>query len=283
MRRFMLINASSVVLAVVAMACTAWSSVADAHRRFPVRWDEPRISATIKPGETQQFDVTLTAAYDLPQMSVFVGPKLRPYVTSTATVGPLKRGQSGVVTLIVKGPIDAAATTESGVVSLALQSPKFPIKVPLPRPLTMSVTVVCPCLPPDPGEAGKMTLEGIDSDHDGVRDDVQRFIATLHPNSARAQSALRQDAVTTQNALLTQTPDQTRALIPEMTRSQECLEYVGVPDTSRKAVTAMLINTAERYRAWAADEGRSSGAGWLVKPMSEWKASCAVDPDAFQN
>ncbi|WP_345971852.1 hypothetical protein [Sulfurimonas diazotrophicus] len=31
-------------------------------------------------------------------------------------------------------------------------------------------------LPPDPGEAGKETLLGIDSNHDGVRDDVERWI-----------------------------------------------------------------------------------------------------------
>lgn len=32
-------------------------------------------------------------------------------------------------------------------------------------------------LPPDPGAAGKKTLAGIDSDQDGVRDDIQRFLA----------------------------------------------------------------------------------------------------------
>jgi len=32
-------------------------------------------------------------------------------------------------------------------------------------------------LPPNPGEAGKATLQGIDSDNDGVRDDIQRYIA----------------------------------------------------------------------------------------------------------
>jgi hypothetical protein len=32
-------------------------------------------------------------------------------------------------------------------------------------------------LPPDPGEAGLAILAGIDSDEDGVRDDVQRLLA----------------------------------------------------------------------------------------------------------
>jgi len=47
-------------------------------------------------------------------------------------------------------------------------------------------------LPPDPGEAGKATLAGIDSDHDGVRDDVQREIFFLVPDSERLRMGLTQ-------------------------------------------------------------------------------------------
>src|SRR5688572_12980807 len=45
-------------------------------------------------------------------------------------------------------------------------------------------------LPPDPSDAGKVTIEGIDSDHDGVRDDVQRFIAGAYPDSPKIQLLL---------------------------------------------------------------------------------------------
>lgn len=38
-------------------------------------------------------------------------------------------------------------------------------------------------LPPDPGEAGKSTIEGLDSDGDCVRDDIERVIAELLPYS----------------------------------------------------------------------------------------------------
>jgi hypothetical protein len=37
-------------------------------------------------------------------------------------------------------------------------------------------------IPPDPGEAGKATLEGIDSDNDGVRDDIERWIVLENEN-----------------------------------------------------------------------------------------------------
>ncbi len=48
--------------------------------------------------------------------------------------------------------------------------------------------------PPDPGEAGKATIEGIDADQDGVRDDVQRWIYAYVPEHPDRQMALRKKA-----------------------------------------------------------------------------------------
>lgn len=45
-------------------------------------------------------------------------------------------------------------------------------------------------LPPDPGPAGKLTIDGVDIDKDGVRDDVQRWIAENWGHSALAVKAL---------------------------------------------------------------------------------------------
>ena len=47
-------------------------------------------------------------------------------------------------------------------------------------------------LPPDPGAAGKATLAGIDAGGDGVRDDVQRWIALTYPNSQKTRAVLTQ-------------------------------------------------------------------------------------------
>ena len=45
-------------------------------------------------------------------------------------------------------------------------------------------------LPPDPGEAGKATPDGIDADKDGMRDDVQRWIVTEWSHSPIAVKQL---------------------------------------------------------------------------------------------
>ncbi|MDR0305197.1 MAG: hypothetical protein LBH98_10610 [Chitinispirillales bacterium] len=43
-------------------------------------------------------------------------------------------------------------------------------------------------LPPDPGAAGKKTVLGIDSDGDGVRDDIQIEVTKLIPNDPYARA-----------------------------------------------------------------------------------------------
>ncbi|MBI3534371.1 MAG: hypothetical protein HY072_02640, partial [Deltaproteobacteria bacterium] len=45
---------------------------------------------------------------------------------------------------------------------------------------------------PDPEKNGKKTIEGIDSDHDGLRDDVQRWIYARYPKDEKKRKALRQ-------------------------------------------------------------------------------------------
>ncbi|MFQ3613864.1 MAG: hypothetical protein SNJ68_09160 [Cyanobacteriota bacterium] len=59
-----------------------------------------------------------------------------------------------------------------------------------------------PNLPPDPGEEGKRTLEGIDADGDGVRDDVQRAIYRLEPRDERKRRAMLQYARGLQRMML---------------------------------------------------------------------------------
>lgn len=79
-------------------------------------------------------------------------------------------------------------------------------------------------LPPDPGEAGKATLSGIDSDHDGVRDDVQRWIALTYPNSAKERAALTQGALAIQ-VWIASGGNSTQTDIQKLSRAIDCIDY----------------------------------------------------------
>ena len=56
-------------------------------------------------------------------------------------------------------------------------------------------------LPPDPGAEGKKTLLGIDTDGDGVRDDIQRYIYLTYPDDKKLRLGLTYYAIEFQGVL----------------------------------------------------------------------------------
>ena len=83
-----------------------------------------------------------------------------------------------------------------------------------------------PGFPPDPGQEGRKTLEGIDSDHDGLRDDVQRWIYAHYPNDEFKRKALRQFAIQYQAVMKVTEPltrDEKYAWFKQMSRAGYCL------------------------------------------------------------
>ena len=141
-------------------------------------------------------------------------------------------------------------------------------------------------LPPDPGEAGKTTLEGIDSDTDGIRDDIQRSIAMTYPDSQKTRSALRQAAIALQNAILN-SPDEESALrnTEKEARASECIRYIH-PDSGREIdnmLMAEFLNTPERSRAYLEFDSKLAGHVFGTKDLDEYKTSCNFDPDLMED
>ena len=57
-------------------------------------------------------------------------------------------------------------------------------------------------LPPDPGEAGKATLAGVDSNNNNTRDDMEIAIYGRYPNDSDKRDALNRGARVLQDAVL---------------------------------------------------------------------------------
>ena len=139
-------------------------------------------------------------------------------------------------------------------------------------------------LPPDPGDAGKATLEGIDSDGDGVRDDVQRWIAINFSNSEKTRAALTQDAKAMQQFLLdaaNSAKSLNNALL--MSGSISCLTYVQQKNFYGIATEhkAKMLNTYERSKAWIQADGHLSGH--MFADIADEKSSCDFNPDLMAN
>ena len=139
-------------------------------------------------------------------------------------------------------------------------------------------------LPPDPGAAGETTLEGIDSDGDGVRDDVQRYIALQYPDSAKRRAALTQLAISLQEQLTsTQTREQAFIAALRSTRAIECLAYVDgnrdmqAINNDAISLQAEVLDTEMRWEAYRLFDEQIGGEVVELMPLDQQDASCAFD------
>jgi hypothetical protein len=129
-----------------------------------------------------------------------------------------------------------------------------------------------PNLPPDPGEAGKQTLEGIDADGDGVRDDVQRWIYRRYPNDELKRKAMLRYAKALQASIVNvdrDSRDQVRARVLDGFRAIRCarLAFGGANEfdlidevaEARREVQFQMLNTQERVIADLTVDAKFSG------------------------
>ncbi len=141
-------------------------------------------------------------------------------------------------------------------------------------------------LPPDPGEPGKATLEGIDSDGDGIRDDIQRYIALTYPDSQKTRAALRQFTRALDKSIL-ESPDEESALnnTEGMHRASECNWYIHSKLSIKMTDLLMseYLNTVERSRAYLAYDAKLGGHVFGGKDFDEYKTSCTFDPDLMED
>lgn len=131
-------------------------------------------------------------------------------------------------------------------------------------------------LPPDPGEAGKETVAGIDSDDDGVRDDIQRYIQLNHTDQNMKKN-LTEWAKIKQDSLLN-TSNKSKALedSTKITEYIDCLYVLDGENATRvfDDFYYAYINTIERYKAQDIVDIYTSGEPVTRLSKSELQDKC---------
>lgn len=100
-------------------------------------------------------------------------------------------------------------------------------------------------LPPDPGEEADDTIEGIDANQNGIRDDVELAIFKEYPHSAKIRAALLQYALALQTQMtldVINTATVTASVENNESRAQVCLWSLS----SRSDMNKFLSDT-DRY------------------------------------
>ena len=141
-------------------------------------------------------------------------------------------------------------------------------------------------LPPDPGSAGDATIEGVDVNDNGIRDDIERWIALTYQESDKTRQALIQNYYPLQNFMIHAREDDRDAVYNDMTalqRSSECLYYVRRDDANDllAELESVVVNTSDRVYAYLDSSRILGGGSFPSKPLSKWKQSCTFDPDSL--
>lgn len=219
---------------------------------FVVSQSPQIISATVSPETALNSTTTgqtllsfkLKLKSNVPVMSAFLNN------SGTSTTAGLKvslaKQTDGSFTGSTQIPLEWLKTPQTITFGLYTNGIKTPGKV------RFAITDIPVVLPPDPGEVGKQTLEGIDSDNDGVRDDLQREIVFMYPERDEVRRVLRamvkkeQDVITTQGD-----HEHFKGLILSAFAFMHCYESLVFPigqyDSSNETILwSMARNTPER-------------------------------------
>ncbi len=264
------------------------------------------------------FSLTVTLALLLSACTTATTNVVRASTLNVEITSPVEGGAVEIQDYKIQFTYGAGVPVEAGWFQLTVNGSSFPsvcklnVSPPYCRPAdvlqagpyTVGLTLTLPDgssasdqvtyhvvnLPPDPGEAGKATLLGIDSDNDGVRDDIQRWIELNYPNSAKKRMALRQYSKAMNDALANASDK--RASINNAYKTgyaQECLFYIyrELEGTARPAykindqLLAEFLNTQDRSTAYLNYNSQLGGEIFSSTPLKFQNRSCEIAPSTL--
>lgn len=164
----------------------------------------------------------------------------------------------------------------------------------LGTPILVNITISPFSLPPEPDKTlDDATVEGIDSNGNGVRDRTERYIGFTYPNSEKLRMGLMQDARVSEAKLRdSANKAATRTHVLEWNTSYGCLVYLFSHnlDASEKATQELdanfILDTALRIRAQHNASAQVGGMVWGGNDpttVEEEKALCSFNPDTLPN
>jgi hypothetical protein len=235
-----------------------------AHADPVVSWAPSAATVTLVPNSATSLTYRLTATEDIVSARMRVTPSLTKYLTVTpASVANVRRGQWIDVTVTLTLPIDAAPDPILGTIQLRLVDTSGKVASTLSRPLPVTINVQCPCLPPDPGLAGGLTLEGVDANANGVRDDLERAIAFRTKSNPNLRASLNQFGAALQKTYgASSTLSDARLVAEAIFSAIDCVSAQTGEEESGVWVSFVqleFLNSRERVRAYTAFEARLAG------------------------
>jgi len=285
-------------------------------------WNPNQLNpSSIAPGETQTLTATLyntgPGTFETEHIAVQVTGAIEGILRAEKVHLPkqLKRGEKIQVSFKVTIPSSFPMSVVDGDIVLIKQDDnendrkdekgnqerKDMKKIFLSNTLPVSLTISSIPLPPDPGEAGKIDLLGIDvgggpnNEPNGVRDDIDRYIVFNYPDSEKKRESLKQEARAL-NLFLRDAGDKVKTRANDLAdgMASDCRYFVSgmkseVSMQMGSALWAQFLNTEKRSRMYADANKQLGGTSnprgpvLLSEREARYKSGCLFDPDVLPN
>lgn len=248
-----------------------------------VQWSQKEVVEIVLPNTTKNVSVSFQSGINLNNVTFFITSGLRNVISvNPSQFTSISAGNNYNLTLTVNSGNKSQVKFE-GTVHLRDNLNYATNALPLP----ITVVVHNQPVPPDPGEAGKQTLEGIDSDNDGVRDDIQRYIVLNYFDSPAKVAGLRQYAKAVQRSLLSAGSGDRPLVVDNVQKEFDalsCLSYVvglqpRIDSTDKLEVE--LLNTRQRSLANIRVESYLGGHVFPGHVSTLDKTFCEFNPDTI--
>jgi len=220
-------------------------------------WSPKKLKVEQMQGRRSVTKMKVKVSKDVDGAIIRVVPELKNWVTvSPYFFNNLKKGETISLTVIISLPLYLPLETVEGVIQLREAVPGKPGKT-FAKPLPVTITVIegnDEGLPPHPGEAGKLTLTGIDSDNDGVRDDVQIAISHRYQDDVNARFASREFAKAIQNSLIAYELNDSNMIYDSFEQTLTAVDRLDslseFMDEDTTLIEMLMQNTPERVDAY---------------------------------
>lgn len=138
-------------------------------------------------------------------------------------------------------------------------------------------------MPPDPGDAGRATLAGIDSNGNGVRDDLERHVAQHFGSDERVLRAVANAVIATQQGILATDAEESAAAQAMLLHAGDCMGAIA-PGLAPYGdalwrLRPLIDDTPERREAMAAHMARVLRMDIAVREERRWDERCAARID----
>lgn len=226
--------------------------------KLPVSWAPTAITFSANPGARQDVPITLTTKVALKNAKIVFVPDFRNAVTVTPdTIAALGAGQSATVTLTFAPAVTDTRKLLAGIVLLfdknATTSQPLPVKMTLLKPENINGIAV----PPEPpASLNNATLAGFDINGNGIRDDVERTVASRVSSQLQFSNAV--DIAAYYQTMIkngAQSQSQSDAMLLKMA----CADIRTDASLTSRDIQALTLNTTERSRQFRSNTAALGG------------------------